>query len=106
MSDLIKKLEGKDFKETVAKGMTLVDCYAEWCAPCRMLTPVLEELAHDMSGKVHFCKLDIDKAREVASELQVTSVPTLVLFKDGREVNRTVGLKDAESLKEFIEEGM
>lgn len=101
-SDLIKKLNNDEFKQTIEKGITLVDYFAEWCAPCRMLVPILEELASEMQGKVTFCKVDIDQAQEITSEHQVTSVPTLILFKDGKEINRTIGLKDAVALREFI----
>ncbi len=100
--DLIKKLSSNDFKSTIEQGVTLVDFFAEWCAPCRMLVPILEEIAEQVQGKIQLCKVDIDQAQDIISELQVTSVPTLILFKDGKEVNRTVGLKDADALKELI----
>ncbi len=101
-SSLVKKVSGNDFKESIERGITLVDFFAEWCAPCRMLVPILETIAEEMQGKIKLCKVDIDQAQNVTSEYQVTSVPTLILFKDGKEVSRTVGLKDAESLKELI----
>ena len=101
-SGLIRKLSSSDFKSTIEEGVTLVDFFAEWCAPCRMLVPILEEMAQEMKDKLKLCKVDIDQAQDVISELQVTSVPTLILFKEGKEVNRTVGLKDADALKEFV----
>lgn len=101
-SGLIKKLNSSDFKSTIAQGLTLVDFFAEWCAPCRMLVPILEEIAEHMHGKVRLYKIDIDQSQDIISEFHVTSVPTLVLFKNGKEVNRSVGLKDADALKEFI----
>lgn len=101
-SSLVKKVSGNDFKESIERGITLVDFFAEWCAPCRMLVPILETIAEEMQGKIKLCKVDIEQAQNVTSEYQVTSVPTLILFKDGKEVSRTVGLKDAESLKELI----
>lgn len=103
-SGLIKKLSADDFNETISKGLILVDFFAEWCPPCRMLEPILEEIAEQMQDKVKLCKIDIDQAQSVTSTFQVTSVPTLILFKDGKEVNRTEGLKDADVLKEFISE--
>lgn len=101
-SDLVKKLSSSDFKTTIQEGVTLVDFFAEWCAPCRMLIPVLEELAEEKNGEIKLCKVDIDQAQDITSEFQVTSVPTLILFKDGKEVNRTIGLKDADTLRTFI----
>ncbi len=105
-SDLIKKLSSSDFKETIQTGLTLVDFFAEWCAPCRMLVPVLEELAEEKKDQMKFCKVDIDQAQDITTEFQVTSVPTLILFKDGKEVNRTIGLKDGEALRALISESV
>ncbi|NNM44285.1 MAG: thioredoxin [Chlamydiae bacterium] len=90
------------FNNDIKSGLTLVDFYADWCGPCRMLTPVLEKVSKDMHGTVKVLKLDIDNAQKIASSFQVTSVPTLILFKDGKEVDRIVGLRDADSIKEFI----
>ena len=73
--------------------------------PCRMLSPVLEKVAVELKGKAQFGKVDIDESQKVASLFQVTSVPTLILFKDGREVGRLIGLRDAETIKEFISSG-
>ncbi len=92
----------ENFEEKIKQGVTLIDFYADWCGPCRMLTPVLEEVAAEMQGKAVFAKLDIDQNQKVAGQYQVTSVPTLVLFKDGKEVNRLVGLRDAEAIKHFV----
>ena len=68
-----------------------------------MMTPVLEQVAKDVKGKAVIGKLDIDKAQKIASEFQVTSIPTLILYKDGKEVGRLVGLRDAAAVKNFIE---
>ncbi|MCB1117336.1 MAG: thioredoxin [Chlamydiia bacterium] len=92
----------ENFEEKIKQGVTLIDFYADWCGPCRMLTPVLEEVASEMQGKANFAKLDIDQNQKVAGQYQVTSVPTLILFKDGKEVNRLVGLRDAEAIKHFV----
>lgn len=86
------KLLTKDtFKNEIAKGVVLVDMYAEWCGPCKALSPILEEL----SGKIEnvtFAKLDVDEADEIAQEYGVMSIPCVVIFKDGKEVSRIVGL--------------
>jgi len=102
MSDLIVYLNESDFDHKVAKGITLVDFYADWCGPCRMLTPVLEQIAKAVHGKVTIAKVDIDDNQRIATQFQVTSVPTMVLLKDGKEINRLIGLRDAEGLKKFI----
>ncbi len=102
MSEKFKKLTEGTFHQEIQHGLFLVDFYADWCGPCRMLTPVLEKVSQEVAGKATIAKLDIDQAQEIASSYQVTSVPTLILFKDGKEVGRLVGLRDAGTIKEFI----
>ncbi len=102
MSEELKKFTEESFKDGVSKGVTLVDFYADWCGPCRMMTPVLVKLAADLQGKATIAKLDIDHAQKIASTFQVTSVPTLILFKDGKEVGRLVGLRDGDTVKKFV----
>jgi thioredoxin 1 len=102
MSDLVSHLDESNFEHGVAKGVTLVDFYADWCGPCRMLTPVLEDVAKQMHGKVKIVKVDIDNNQKIASRFQVMSVPTMILFKEGKEVNRLVGLRDADGVKTFV----
>lgn len=69
----------------------LVDFWAPWCGPCKMISPVIEEISNDYGGKVKICMINVDENTEIAGEYGVMSVPTLVLFKDGREINRLVG---------------
>ncbi|MGE3953664.1 MAG: thioredoxin [Parachlamydiales bacterium] len=91
-----------EFAAKTAKGVTLVDFFAEWCGPCHMQTPILEELAEEMSGKANIVKVDIDRSQATAAKYQITSVPTLILFKDGKEFKRVVGLRDADALRALI----
>ena len=98
----IKKITDDNFSQTVKSGVTLIDLYAEWCGPCRMMSPILEKVAATMHGKAVVGKLDIDAEPKTAALLQVTSVPTLVLFKDGKEVDRLIGLRDANAIQQFI----
>lgn len=101
-NDSVKKVPSADFKATIQQGLTLVDFFAEWCAPCRMLVPILEELSQEKKDQLKIIKIDIDQAQDITGEYQVTSVPTLILFKDGKEINRTIGLKDVNALREFV----
>jgi len=98
----MKHLTDENFETEIKKGVTLVDFHANWCGPCRMLAPVLEQVAKDIKGKAFVGKIDIDNEQKTASRFQITSVPTMILFKDGKEVNRLVGLRNAEAVKEFI----
>ncbi len=102
MSETIKHITEENFQAETAKGTVLVDFYADWCGPCRMLTPVLEKVANETAGKAVIAKLDIDQAQKTAASFQVSSVPTLILFKEGKETGRIVGLKDAEAIKAFM----
>jgi thioredoxin 1 len=103
MADSMKHFSEDTFNNDTKKGVVLVDFYADWCGPCRMMTPVLEKVAQEVKGKAVIGKLDIDSAQKIAGQFQVTSIPTLILFNDGKEVGRLVGLRDAATVKEFIE---
>ena len=102
MAANIVYLDDSSFKAAIANGVTLVDFYADWCGPCRMIAPIIEELSTEFNGKAKIAKVDIEKAQEVTSEYQVTSIPTIILFKDGQEVKRFVGLRDKEALKDLV----
>ena len=100
----IKHLSEETFNNDIEHGVVLVDFYADWCGPCRMMTPVLEKVAKEVEGHAVIGKLDIDRAQKVAAEFQVTSIPTLILYKNGKEKGRLVGLRDAAAVKQFIEQ--
>ena len=87
---------------TAEKGLVLVDFWAPWCNPCRMLAPVIEELADELDGEVKVCKLDCDEAGDIAMMMGIMSIPCIVLFKDGKEADRLVGLHSKEEITEFI----
>ncbi|GAB6088722.1 thioredoxin [Spirochaeta dissipatitropha] len=80
----------------------LVDFWADWCMPCKMLGPVLEELAKEYSGRLKIAKIDVDSQSSLASEYEVVSIPTLLLFKDGGEVERHVGAAPKTTLIEIV----
>lgn len=92
-----------DFENIISKGTVLVDFFATWCGPCKMLAPVLEELAEEYKEKITILKIDVDEFSPIASKFSVFSIPTLILFKDGEIVKKTVGFKDLDGLKTFIE---
>lgn len=102
MAENLKKLDDENFQSTVDKGVTLVDFFADWCGPCKMITPIIEELANELQGKATIAKVDIENAQQVTARFQVTSIPTLIVFKDGKEVKRFVGVRSKEDLKNAI----
>ena len=83
----------EEFLNSIKKGFTLVDFNAPWCAPCRLLEPIINNLASAFEGKASICALNVDEVQEVAVDLGIHSIPTLILFKDGTEVKRIVGLQ-------------
>jgi len=85
------------------KGLVLVDLWASWCGPCKMLAPVVDEIADELKGKVIVGKLNIDDYTEFAIGLGVMSIPTLILFKDGEEVGRLVGVQPKQIILNMIE---
>ena len=104
-SALNKPIEVSDatFKESIQDhSLVVVDCWAPWCAPCRMVAPVIEEMARDYAGKVLFGKLNVDENRKVATQYQILSIPTLLVFKNGKLIDRIVGAMPRQMLEPKI----
>ena len=98
MSEVI--LTEANFEQEVLKSdkPVMVDFWATWCGPCKMLAPVVETVAEEYNGKAKICKLDVDQAMSVAAKYKISSVPTVIFFKDGQAVAQTVGLQSKEAL--------
>jgi len=105
MSERITTLSDATFDEHVkaADSPVLVDFWAEWCGPCKMITPVLEEIASEQGAKLNIAKLNIDENLDVTRRFEVLSIPTLILFKDGEPVNRIVGARGKAQLLQEIQ---
>ncbi|PKM80923.1 MAG: thioredoxin [Firmicutes bacterium HGW-Firmicutes-14] len=104
-SDKVLSLNKENFqKEIIDSGDTsLVDFWAPWCSPCRMIAPIVDEIAVEYSGKVKVGKVNVDENREIAVEYGVMSIPTLIIFKDGKAADRVVGFKSKSNLKELLD---
>ena len=101
----VKEISSADFNtEVLASDIpVLVDFWATWCGPCKMLAPVIDELAGEYAGKVRFVKIDIDDNPEIATRYGIMSIPTVILFKGGEILSRTVGLQPKPALKSKLD---
>ncbi len=106
MSDTVKHLTDAAFKAEVATGTTLVDFWAPWCGPCRMVAPILDELSKDFAGKATIAKINVDEEPSTAADYGIQSIPTLLLFKDGKLVNKLVGAQPKANLAAFLQSAL
>ncbi len=95
-------LTAASFNEKTATGVVLVDFYADWCPPCKALAPVLEEIAKEKAGEVSIVKVNVDHNEELASSYQISSIPHLILFKDGKVVDSKLGFQEKQELLNWI----
>ena len=102
MSEVI--INDSNFEQEVLKhnGPVMVDFWATWCGPCRMLGPVVEELAKEYKGKVKVCKLNTDEGPDTSAKYRITSIPTIIFFKNGEVAGQTVGLQSKAALQEKL----
>ncbi|HHU90126.1 MAG TPA: thioredoxin [Clostridiaceae bacterium] len=100
----IKHVTKNDFDREISSSTlpVLVDFWAPWCGPCRMLSPVLDELAGEMEGKVKVLKVNVDEEPELASKFGVMSIPTVIAFKQGKATNKVVGFRSKEDFKNML----
>lgn len=101
----IKSIKEADFENEVIKcsNLVVVDFWAPWCGPCKMLSPIIEEVATQLQDKVNFVKINTDENPRLATQYQIRSIPTLLFFKDGKEIDRSIGVISKQELIKKID---
>ena len=97
------ELTGANFEATLAEGVSVVDFWAPWCGPCRMIAPVIEELSEDYEGKAKICKVNTDEEQDIAVKFGIRSIPTIMFFKDGQVADQIVGAQSKQALASKID---
>lgn len=102
---MIKEIKDNNFQEEVLKSntITVVDFWAPWCGPCKMLEPVIDEISHELKNKAKFVKLNVDENPIVSNQYKITSIPTILVFKGGKIVENLVGFRQKQAIKMVIE---
>lgn len=107
-SENVKEITDQNFEQEVAAATepVLVDFWAEWCMPCRMLAPTIEKIAADYAGKVKVGKVDTDANRDISMKFGISAIPTVLLFKDGQVVQKFVGLRQDKDFRAALDEAL
>ena len=100
---MVKALTDETFQDKTSEGVSLIDFWAEWCGPCKMQSPIIEEMDEESDGTVNYYTLDVDANQEIASELGIMSIPTLLVKKDGQVVDAMIGYHSKEQINETLE---
>ncbi len=98
---MVKEIKENEFNEVIKEGKVVVDCFAVWCGPCKMMGPILDQVSSENSD-VKFYKLDVDNANDIAKEYEIMSIPTLLIFEDGKLKNKSVGLVGKDEINDLI----
>lgn len=102
---MAKNITKAEFEREVklSEGLTLVDFWASWCGPCRMVAPIIDQLSEEYAGKVNVCKVNVDEESALASEYAVVSIPTIIIFKNGKPVEKVVGVRSFDDFCDIID---
>ena len=100
---MAKIVGSNEFNNEVKDGVVIVDFFADWCGPCKMLAPIFEEVGNDMEGKANFIKVNVDEARDIADKFRISTIPTMIVLKNGEKKEVSVGFMPKEKIKEMVE---
>ena len=105
---MIQSVTKDNFDNEILKAQipVVVDFYADWCGPCKMMSPLMEKLSSEYEGKVKFCKVNVDDEEELAIQNSVQSIPLFVLYKDGQVIDKAVGARAEDEMREFISKAL
>ena len=105
---MIQSVTKDNFDNEILKAQipVVVDFYADWCGPCKMMSPLMEKLSSEYEGKVKFCKVNVDDEEELAIQNEVQSIPLFVLYKDGQVIDKAVGARAEDEMREFISKAL
>jgi len=104
MTENVTELSGKEFDNFTKEKVVLIDFYADWCMPCLMMAPVIEDIARKFKGKIKFGNVNIENNQELAQKFRIVSLPTFMLFKDGKQADQFVGSRSIEDFEEKLKE--
>ena len=97
-SENVKILDDSNFDKTVKMGVSLIDFWAAWCGPCKVQGPIIDEVADEIGEKANICKVDVDKNQKISQKYGIRNIPTILIFKDGKTVDKLVGIKTKGTL--------
>lgn len=102
VSNGVQELSKNEFEEFIEKGTVFIDFFAEWCMPCLMMSPVIDELSEKFKGKIKFAKVNIDDNHELAQKFKIVSIPNMIIFQDGKPVGQFIGAMNSDDLEEKL----
>ena len=100
---MAKIVGSNEFNNEVKEGVVIVDFFADWCGPCKMLAPIFEEVGNEMEGKAKFIKVNVDEARDIADKFRISTIPTMIVLKNGEKKEVSVGFMPKEKIQEMVE---
>ena len=100
--ETVKELTGKEFQDFTKKGLVLIDFFADWCMPCVIMAPIMEEFSVKFKGKIKFGKIDVDENNDISNKFHIRSIPNFILFKDGNPIDQFIGSMPEEDFEERL----